>query len=104
MFVFKQAQDNFSEALAEVKFGRNVLQETFRAVFDLFGWRTAKPGDASAQRLAVIIIPSIRLSSTSGSAATSSTDSLRVVTCSFRAFTSERMAEIAISMCRRFLL
>ena len=57
MFVFKQAQDNFSEALAEVKFGRNVLQEAFRAVFDLFGWRTAKPGDASAQRLAVIIIP-----------------------------------------------
>ena len=42
----------------------------------------------------------IRLSSTSGSVSTSSTDSLRVVTCSFRAFTSERMAEIpSVSAC-----
>ena len=38
---------------------------------------------------------SIRFSSPSGWASRSSTDSLRVVTCSFRAFTSERMAEIA---------
>ena len=66
-----QAQGNFSEALvhravcsfAEVKFGHNVLQEAFRAIFGLVGWRTAKPGDASAQRLAVILsLLSIRFS------------------------------------------
>ena len=50
----------------------------------------------SAQRLAVNIIFVVHwVSLTSGSTSMSSTDSLRVVTCSFKSFTFERMAEIA---------
>ena len=45
--------------------------------------------------LSSLSLSSTGLSSTSGSTSTRSTDSWRVVTCSFRAFTSERMAEIA---------
>ena len=50
----------------------------------------------SAQRLTVNIILVVHWASlTSGSTSMSSTDSLRVVTCSFKSFTFERMAEIA---------
>lgn len=88
---------SFLCSVAEVKFGRNVLQEAFRAVFCLL-FCTTEPGDVSAQRLAVTIIPIVRplvFFDIGIDQSTSSTEFLRVVTCSFKAFTSERMAKIA---------
>ena len=49
--------DKAACSFAKVNIGRNVLQEAFRAVFCLLGGRTAKPSEARAQRLVVIIIP-----------------------------------------------